>query len=435
MSNVDGTIQESNIVPQSVKDSIFGYRFKHFLKIMGKSQSGNTDQRIARIQENLQNRVFKGAFLDFLVDELGNGKTRQIFISRFEIRNLDVLKYTASVKSNLSASGLPFENFNDLLRVDPVDEDLLYLNIEKYGENDTFIRRIKMCFYKEIEPSEGFVGKRSKFTDYIWVEIFPEDQLLLIKLPPHTQQYMVNFYTSKNTRDEIFLRLQKIFPLTVMNMLYTKEVLYTIFKELTEIAEQPYRDGIMKYEQDIDRFHSELLPLIGLPESDFQEIKTRYIRLLERNLILNDLENYQSYHQNRIGVVSRIALTDLSGATANVLSGDADGLDVADFYFDIRETIDHMKKLDKLWVKWFLIGPEKVDQPDEEQMEIEEEELEDEVALEVSKDEENSIETRFEVTKDYVIINFTKKFFVSKGVQDYVLSRFIEFEEKTSQRS
>lgn len=427
------TVNTLVTIPESVKDNIFRYRFQYFLKEIRKPYSDPLPVLIQRIEELINDNIeIRTKFNDFLVTELSNGKNRQMFLSRFDINNLAVLKNIASVQSNLAASGLPFENFNNFLKDDLDDEELVYLNIERSPENNENIDKIQMCFYKEFEPSEDYIGKREFFTDYIWVEILTNEQLILIKIRPHTKQYLPNFHTSRRSHEAIFNKLKGIFPLTIVDMNYAKEVFYIIFKELTESAEQPYREQILENEDQIDKLQENILTSLGITdENDISDIKTRYIRLLERTLIISDLDNYQSYHENRIGIVERIALTDLSGASANVLSGDSDGLDVADFYFDIRETIDNMQKLDKLWVKWFLSS---LHTKEDTQIEISEDEIDEEEDI-VIKDEESAIITRFEVYKEYVIINFLKKLFVNKEVQDYVLSRFIEFEEKTSQQT
>lgn len=420
-------------IPDSIKENIYAYRLSHFLKLCGRTYSGNKQDLIQRIEVNLTEDNFRGKFLEFLAEELSNGRNRQMFISKFELSNLAVLRNNNSVKANLAAGNFPNLPFNNLLKEELNDGEMVFLHIENDPTDSNKVLKIKMCFYKEIIPSDQYNGDREIFQDYVWIDILTEEQLILLKIRPHTRQYLTNLHTSKKTYEDVFSSLKGIFPLTIINMEYTKQVLYTIFKDLTELAEQPYRESIQQHIDKADDFHTQFLPLLGIQkEEDIQEIKTRYSRLIERTLIVNDIENYLTYHSNRIGIVERIALKDLSGASANVLSGDSDGLDVADFYFDIRETIDNMKKLDKLWVKWFLYTDHL--SVSDAQIELLPEEDDEEVDIQ-SVDEEHTIVTRFEVTKDYVIINFMKKPFVSKEVQDYVLSRFNEFEEKTNQHS
>lgn len=429
------TVEATIHIPESIKDNIFAYRFKNFLKECGKAYSGTQAQLIERIENNLNDINFQNKFISFIIEELSNGKNRQMYLSRFEIVNLAVLNNVMSVESNLAAAGLPFENFNNFLSNDLQDKEMVYLNIEKDEQEQdpskAKVNKIELCFYKEILPSEEVVNKE-KFTDFVWVEIHPPEQLILFKIRPHNQQYLTNFYTSKKTYEEIFTILKDVFPLKIINMEYAKGVFFTIFKELTEIAEQPYRETIAAHNDIIEKFQKEVLPLIGInDQNSIKDICIRYKRLLERNLIINDIDNYLSYHNNRIGIVERISLTDLSGASANVLSGDNDGLDVADIYFDIRETIEDMKKLDKLWVKWFLFDRT----VQEHQIELFDGEDLDGNLQTSPQEDERTIQTRFEVTKDYIIINFVKQYWVSKEVQHYVLSTFIEFEEKTSQQS
>ncbi|PQD97091.1 hypothetical protein CYL18_04240 [Pradoshia eiseniae] len=427
-------------IPESIQENIFRYRLSHFLKEQGKAHSGNQSALVERIESNSGDDNFRNKFMEFVIEEISNGKNRQIYLSRFEIANLAVLRHLISVQSNLEAAGYPNKNFNSFLKPEPEDGEMIYLNIVNENEDTDIakikVRKIEMCFYKIIKSMEDEVTEEIS-KDYVWVEINPSEQLLIFKIRPHNQHYRTNYYTSKKTYESVFLILKSIFPLKIINMEYIKGVFFKIFSELTEIAEQPYREQLTPYNEMINEFQNSVLEQIGITNADdVKEITIRYKRLIERHLIIRDLDNYLAFHTNRKGIVERISLTDLSGASANVLSGDGDGLDVADIYFDIRETIEGMKRLDKLWVKWFLFDHE-VQEMQEMQTQIQffEEGENQLVEEDASVEDTRAVKTRFEVTKDYVIINFLKQYWISKEVQDHVLSTFIEFEEKTNQQS
>ncbi|MEK4024436.1 hypothetical protein [Sporosarcina sp. FSL W7-1283] len=427
-------------IPEGIDDYIFKYRYSNHLKAHGYRYSGNKQQLVERIENMFNDDIFYNSFLEFVKLEISNGKNRQIFFSRFEISGLAILKDVTTVKNNLRANELPSDNFNDLLRDDLEDGSLIYLNILSNSEEPSKTEKIELCFYKEVEPTEDYTGDKDKFTDYIWVEINTNEQYVIVKVKPHTQQYVSNYHTSKKTYEYILERLKTIFSLKRSNMIYFKEVFYKMFKEFTEAAEEPFRQIVNQKREEIFRFQDTFLPSVGISsDSDINDITNRYMRLIERNLIINDIHNYLRYHIDRAGVIDRISLTDLSGASANVLSGDSDGLDVANIYFDIRETIDEIKKLDKVWIKWFsgqiisssaLQVQQQLELFEVEELEESEEEPEQSTLLE--DEESNTIITRLEVNKDYVVINFLKKYWISKEVQDYVLSIIKEFEEKTS---
>lgn len=201
----------------------------------------------------------------------------------------------------------------------------------------------------------------------------------------------------------------------------SKETFYKMYKEFITSAELPYRESVEKLDTDISEANMDILEQLGIgSDTDlFKSIILRYKRMLERMLIIEDLDTYNTYntyHDNREAVVERIALIDSSGATANVLSGDEDGLDVATIYFDIRDTIDEIQQLNKVWVKWFI------EQHISQQISLFPEEGIEEYV--------NCYSTRFECFKDYAMITFLKDQFVSKEVQDYVFSRFREFENQ-----
>ena len=140
-------------------------------------------------------------------------------------------------------------------------------------------------------------------------------------------------------------------------MIETKGTLYTIFKVLTDKAEGPYATKVNEKVIEIENKVNELAASIGVANAKQPvDIPVRVARLFERALILNDLMNYKAYDKEKLGIVDKIAFSDHSGAKVSAFSGD-DGIEVADIYFDTRETLDELQQLNRLWVRWFLSVP------------------------------------------------------------------------------
>jgi hypothetical protein len=405
---VSGQIQ----LPKGIIENIFQYRFKEFLKRMGKPFSGKPlfERLYQALSEN--DPYFNNEFQQFIIEEISNGRNREIHICNFSIESLRILGSYHAVQSSLAAKKLPFENFNSLLDPNTEPDQMVYLNIQK-GESNK-VNQISMAFTKEtvieIETEEGMTKEKS-IISYVWIDIFPNRNYLQIKFRPYTNNYIVNFEKTRRDFDHYWKFLKDTFGIVYTNMSESKSTLYNIFKVLTEKAEAPYSKKVNDIMSEIETKVKEIAQSVRL--SDYKwpvDIPVRVARLFERALILSDITNYKAYDSEKIGIVDRIDFSDQSGAKVNALSGD-EGIEVADIFFDTRETLDELKQLNKLWVRWFLPNPIVSDQESESEEEI------------------KQVETRLEVFDNRVVMQFLNMHSVPKEVQDYVLSLFRKFEE------
>lgn len=397
-----------SLIPDGIKENIFQYRFVELLRNNGKPFSGRPTvwERIDQAVHG--DETFREKLESFVVDEISNGKNRQIFLCNFSIESLGILSNYRSLQSNLAAKGLPHENINRLLEHDIQDGELVFLNVETESDNPNKVTKISLSFYKEILvediDSQGNHQEKSN-TNYIWIDIYPGKRYLQIKVKPYSNYYIVNMEKSLKIFDYYYEYLKSTFEIVFEEMLETKNTLYNIFTVLTEKAEAPYRKEIDSRGKEIEEMVSNLAELVGLKNYHKPvDLTNRVSRLVERSLILNDLLNYKGYDKGKIGIVERIDFSDQSGARVNALSGD-DGIEVADIYFDTRETIEELKSLNKIWVKWFIP-----------------------IASETGE-EIQQYSTRIEVFNKRVILHFLTDQSVPKEVQEHVLSLFRKFEE------
>lgn len=411
------------IIPEGIKENIFKYRFADFLRSHNKPFSGK-----ASIWERLEQALegddeLTSHFEQFIVDEISNGKARQIFICSFSIESVAILSNYRSLQSNLAANGLPFENFNRLLTEGSNDGDMVYLNIHRDSDNQNKVDQISMAFIKEsvveVQEVDGEPSEKN-ITNYVWIDIYPSRRYLQVKVRPYSNNYITNMEKSTKVFDYYWAFLAETFEIVYENMSDTKNTLYRIFKVLTEKAEAPYKSKIDETMPLLAEKVAELAQAFELPNPrDPVDLQNRVARLFERALILSDLENYKAYGGGKLGIVERIDFSDQSGARVNALSG-TEGIDVADIFFDTRETLDELGQLNKLWVTWFL--PNTVTSGDDEEDATEEPDTVQEAEIE-------RVETRIEVFPNKVVIHFLNLLTVPKEVQDYVLSVFRKFEE------
>lgn len=423
----------SIIIPETVKENIFKYRFQNYLIKNKLTKGGNSVTVVSRIAEYIKPEQLKLEFLEFLKEELKYGKNKRIYYTKILLSSITFLRSQNNVEQALQANNVNVSNFNNLLKEDPDDNEILYLNTS--STKDAQVNNIELCIFKEIEPAEH-LDSSNPLTNYVWIDINIPERSLIIRARPYPLPSMVKGFSTNTLYNDILKQLYSLFKIqTADNVEFAKKVFYEMYKEFIVSAELPYREEIEDMETMISESQEPILQALGI---DFtseigQQIVTRYKRLLERMLIINDIDNYNSYHEDRIAVVERIAITDDTGANANVLSGDEDGLDVTRLYFDIRETIDEIQKLDKVWIKWFHqteVGEEEemVEQiemfPDEVLEELEEHHMS------IEDIDMNAYSTRFTCFKKHIEINFLVKQSVEKEVQDYVLSQFKAFERK-----
>lgn len=392
-------------IPEGIKEFIFKYRFKDFLKENQKHHSGDV---ISRVQQAISSdEELSRKFEEFIVNEISNGKNRQVFLCDFSIESLGILGNTNFVRNCLEGKGYPREDFSNFLSKGEFERgEMVYLNIEEQQEG--IPSKISMAFMNYVDQdirNDAGVNSLNKIYTYTWIDIFPVQQYLVIKNRPYADQYMHDLHQSNKVFDHYRDLLQQMFKISFLNMSDSKNVLYNIFKHLTEKAEATYHAVIKEADTEIVNKTTELASLVGLSNiKEPVDLANRISRLLERVLILNDISNYMSYNPDKLGVVDRIDFSDQSGAKVNALSQE-EGIEIADIYFDTRETLDEVQRLNKLWVRWFYKLPDRED------------------------DYVDQVETRLEVQSDRIIIQFLGVQTAPKEVQDHVLSLFKQFKE------
>lgn len=398
-------------ITDDVVDNINLERFKVLLRSHNLHVSGTKNELVQRVVDAV-NGYTPDTTLDiisldnFIADEISHGKNRMLFVSSFPVANKRALKDPGSIEASLISKGLHHENFNSIRTTSqPNNVELVYLNI--YSDNLT-VKKISLSFAKTIRiegllDQEGEVLPPKLQTDFVWVDILPDEEKILIKIKPRSSYNFDHNAKTREIYEEISTTIREIFNLAPRQVGDFKNLLYKMFKDLTQTSEEPFRKRVNPLLDEIKEISEKWAYTIGLPNNTYPvDLPYRLFRLLERAIIQNEFFEYQSYFEGKRGIVDRFVFSDPTGAQVNARSGHVDdGIALADIYFDTRDTIEISRKFDKLWVTWFFVcdlekAPEK-------------------------------IETKFEVYKDHYIIHFLYTY-TTKEVEDHVLSNIKHYE-------
>lgn len=391
------------MVSESLSERINAKRLQEFARSYGLQVSGIKQDLIDRIMQAVadpHHKLTEEALNDFIADEISHGRNRMLFISEMPEQVAKQLNDEGYVRDCLLNYNYPFQDFNDL-RSSDVQESikLVYLLVTKQGD---IVTRIALCFARsmdievETQDEEGEVVLTQKqIIDYYWVDLKIMDCRIIIKL--RSRGGFSEYNNINELRSEIYNLIAEVFSIAPVTMHYTTNTIYKIYKELTVAAELPFREAVATLAEKIRSFSEECSAEIGIQNHEGSiNLPHRISRLFERALIHGDFLRYQAYADNKIGIISRIAFSDETGARVNARSGDADGIEMADIYFDTRDTIDLLQNVERIWVNWFI-------------------------------DRDTKVETKLEGTPKYYLVHFTRGY-TTKEVEDHVLSQIKHFE-------
>lgn len=396
-----------------VIDRINAERLSGFLRLYNLSTSGSKPDLVARVKSAVEanvNGLTLERFEEFIADEISHGKSRTLFVSYVDPRLVRrLISETFVVTSLNEQGGCGTSDFNDLRNsVDP--DESWCLCYRKVSTRLQVVEKIDLCFVKAtmvdftIQTDDGEQIQKRQQTEYTWSVIYPQQEKIIIKVWNRQGNAYETMGKSRILHDEVLEMVCNIFGLTISRkVIDTKAILYKMFKDLTETAEKPFREQVDGIATQINQFAVACAQQLGLPgASNPINLPLRLHRLLERALIQHDLDGYKSFFDGKRGVVDRIAFSDPTGAFVNARSGEfQEGIEVADIYFDTRDTIEELKMLDKLWVSWFQLCPGAMFP--------------------------ERIETKVEVCKDYYIIQFLYAY-TTREVEEHVLSNFRYYE-------
>lgn len=345
------------------------------------------------------------------------GKNKQVYFKNLNTQSRFVLQKLSENRWNeiLTYCNITLNDedlFNDLLNDNPTDFQVLYFKVDKEISNNTTC--IELCIYKDI------VGKNDdELYNYVWIKMNVDEGYLTVHVNPQ-DSLMVSLYTTRSLFKEILQKIESIFRITLSeNMLFAREKLFLIYSEYIKKFEEPYKNRVDSIDDLIQEHLTPVAQALDLNQSTSNQLLSRYKTLLERFLIINKVDTPEEFE--REGIINKFAISDQSGGKATLLNADDDqGIDVSNLYLDIRDTLDEVKQLDKLWVDWIRQIPAESD-------------ADLQISLDLGQNFENTkrkyerIRTFLDVSQDALVISFMRDHYVTKGDVDYVLKKITEF--------
>lgn len=351
------------MIPAHVKDNIINKQWRMFAKENDIKLASSKETLISNIDEAIRNKEISSDKLDdFISEELSRGNNRYMQISKFEPQNILKMQNIDFIVKVLKRNYNKDDKFNEICNShsNDINIHLIYFNYENNSENN-FVKKVSLCF-KEFYKVPSFkyddvVIPEKTEIDIIWCDIDVQKQNIIIKSKDRTSKSK-KYRIAENVCAFYQALIYNLFELGTESFIGDfSNTLYKIYKDFTDTAEREFREAIKPYHKKIEDFTNDISKELGMIGQRYSlNIPLRIQRLFERNLIQHNFEKYISFFEGKKGIVTRLYFSDETGATVNARSGDqsAEGIAVADIYFDTRETIEELKALQTIWVTWFV---------------------------------------------------------------------------------
>lgn len=395
--------------------SIVVNQLEEFLKQHELPYSGNVTKKLDTIYEAMDsNEEIKDDFKNFLCNQAKYTNNRVVITTPIKITMSSPLRDIFAFKKKFP-NYLNFNNiavFEDdelktLFEEDKYEFLQVYENIDVDGER---IESISKAFAKlKVQNiNDELTGETivRNHLEFVWIDVFPQERYYRIYLSEPLNN--TNGQLSKESSYEKFSKMIEDLYSCTPTAHSSGNVLYKIYKNLTDVAESPYVERVEAFYEDIDKFVEDVSNKLEYSDQGYNSISlnTRVKKLLERAIIQQDFKFYSETTTDREGFVEKFQYQDPTGGRVQAsTNGDTYDMSKHDIYFDTKETIAINKILNVLWVKWYK--PEFVN------------------GERVIK----QIKIRYESHSKYYITHFLYNK-VTREDCEYVLPKFDEYEKK-----
>lgn len=353
------------------------------------------ENRIIQFVDNVNSgkNIPRNIFAEFLAEQIIYGKSNSHYIMKFDIPTKRKLIDDDYIRRSLLTAKLPADDINDVL-TKGINKyfELIY---ERWEREEGITTKVIFVFTKEIEVESDYVR-----IDAV-VELNLKKGYLNIKLWDQESERVKKYksFTIADIYKEIYALVKDIFSINCVNMEQDKQLLYRIYKDLTEKMIAPYKAKINKLlDADIEAFIENSFDKCSVSKTAYEnEAVKRLHGLFERFLIADNFKEYFSNNNSKKGYVYKVSFSDQVGARVRATAPSEREIQNAEVFFDTRETIDNQRNLNSVWVKWFV---------------------------------RNSVpvSTKIEVKKEYIYINF-KRLYLTKEIENSVLSNIGEIKK------
>lgn len=394
-------------------------QLSEFLGEQGVKKSGVKGIKILTLLENVSSgKIIMEDFQNFIISQIKFSTNRIIINAPLNV-NMESTFYQKELLTNYIVEKEEITEdevcFNSILDANLSSNfKLIYREIL---DNVGVVSTISLCYARNIEILRVRDGEEisDKKNEYIWIDIFPEEEFIRIHLADNPKNITSDIQSSAYSIFNYFRKiLMKDYQLTLGSQ-NEEGTLYKLYKYLTNKFEAPYVQEVEPQNNKITEFVNEVCTDLDytINKADL-DIEKRVIKLFERALIQRAYEQEPSVDDGIDGKLETFIFVDGTGGSVKTGGNKEITIDECDVYFDTKETVHSVKRLKSVWINWYKV---------EKSIKVNEAGDEEEIKT-IRK-----INVKYDAYDNFYVTHFIRKN-VSKEDYDYVLPKFDEYKEK-----
>lgn len=394
-------------------------QLEEFLGTQGVKKSGVKATKIFNLLDSVRNEVITFEdFENFIISQV-KYSTNRIIINAPLYVNVDSIFYNHDLLVNAIIEREKIEEehvcFNNILDSNLTDKfKLIYRDITS---EENIVTIISLCYARNVEIKrirEGVETIENK-EEYVWIDIFPEDEYLQIHLADNPKNTSTELQSSAYSIFDHFKQKLMIDYRISIGTQNEEVTLYKLYKYLTNNSEQPFIEKINPFNDQIKQFVEEMcIKLDYTIKVDDLDIVKRTQKLFERALIQRSYDEFQTLEEGVDGKLETFIFVDETGGSVKTGGNKEITINECDVYFDTKETVHSVKRLKAIWIDWIKIDISFKENPNGEEEEVR---------------TTKKIKVKYEAYDGFFVTHFLRKN-VSKEDYDYVLPKFEEYKEK-----
>ncbi|KRN83805.1 hypothetical protein IV75_GL000970 [Carnobacterium maltaromaticum] len=409
----------NNELSELLINKIDGSQLSEFLGAKGVNKSGIKSTKIFILLDSVRKgKITIEDFEDFIISQV-KYSTNRIIINAPLYVNADSIFYNHDLLINAITEREKIEEehicFNNIL--DSKLDDKFKLIYRSITNDDNIVTIISLCYARNVEITRirEDVETIENKEEYVWIDIFPEEEYIQIHLADNPKNTSNKLQSSAYSIFHYFKKKLMIDYRLSVGTQNEEVTLYKLYKYLTNNSEQPFIEKINPYNEEIKQFVEEMCAKLDYTiKVDDLDLVKRTQKLFERALIQRSYDEFQTLDEGVDGKLETFIFVDETGGSVKTGGNKEITIDECDVYFDTKETVHSVKRLKAIWIDWIKINVSVKRNRNGEENEIK---------------TTNKIKVKYEAYDGFFVTHFIRKN-VSKEDYDYVLPKFDEYKNK-----
>lgn len=350
------TTERKFTLRKDFKDNITNPPLSNFLTKHNIQFTVISDDMIEKLEDAVQKEfISKQELCDFLDHETRFGHNRTMFLYDIAPEDLATIKHLNKerLEELLRNKGwtLPTQSLIDFYLPES-------LTLAEYCiDND---HTVDLTFVETINTTKSNGSSIKRENNYYFVNINPSTGSLFVRMRPRSNAVRISAGEITEKVNNVYLfykiknEIKRVFGITLIDSTHFKTTLYKIAKDMTEKAEEKWKDEVGKFEVEINHFAENMESKLEGINTELFDLNFRLKRLLERALIKSNFSDLKVSGPGKKGYVHMFHFSDRSGGKIKASTKEKEkAIELSEIYYDTRDTIDKSRAYDILWVYWF----------------------------------------------------------------------------------